>query len=98
MFEIGKPHPKKNDTLGRKGNKKHVKLSIYVRDREDFDQTMQDIYKLWFHIYGEPITNSLMLIKALTFFREYLKGYKGDIASKDADKGQDIHKYSRIKF
>ena len=75
-----------------------VKLSIFLNDNKEFNIIREEIRTLWFKTYGENLSNSSMVVKSLTYFREYLKGKKGIIEDRDADKGQDIHKYARLGF
>ena len=62
---------------------------------EDYNTAKEDIRRLWFKRYGESISISKIIVKALIYFRDYLKEDQNDI-SYDS-KRKDLHKYERIR-
>lgn len=73
------------------------RTQIYIPENEEntFKKTKEEIRQLWYKKYGEAIPFSTVLVKALVFFRDFLK----DPESMDThdNKRQAIHKYERIR-
>lgn len=64
------------------------RIGIYVDDFESYSDLQLSIKKLWYKTFGENLTSTLILHKAL----EYLKN---DLEHSHANKRQTIHKYIR---
>ena len=69
------------------------RISLYVADKFTFRKLVKEVKDLWYAQYGESLTNSKLIIKALTYFKNSLEDN-----NTDADKRQGVHKYGRIRI
>jgi hypothetical protein len=65
-------------------------ISLWVKNRELFNSTITAAIALWYEKFGETLTKSEILLKALTYLTNTLSG-----KVKNDNSGQNIHKYRR---
>jgi hypothetical protein len=73
-----------------------LRIILAILSREEFEATREEIRNFWYKHYGEYLSMNRMIIEALNIFRDYLAS---EINIKEYDcSGQDIYRYSRVRF
>jgi len=61
------------------------RLELYIGDPEAFNELKEEVRLLWYRKFKENLTNSKLMVYALTMFKKYLLNEVKGSSSKNPD-------------